>query len=138
MAAALDFSYDHPNYTLIRQSVHSAAVASGSIPALSFRSRVACVVTQITAILGGSLVGSTTIILTLLFNNSVAAVLTLEESINEFVGTFTMSANRTLTSFTDGYRVSANAALSGDTQVTVEYEYRIVPGSTFSLAAALT
>ena len=136
--AEISQSYDHPNYTTIRQHQAASAVASGSNPALGFRSQVACVVTQITAILGGSLVGSATVILTLLFNNSVAAILTLEESINEEIGTFTMSANRTLSSFTDGYRIMANAALTGDTQVHVEYQYRIVPGATFSLAAALT
>lgn len=131
-------SYDHPNYTVIRQHQATASSAAGALNALTFRSRVACVVTQITAIMGGSIVGTATVILTLLFNNSVAAVLTLEESINEFIGTFTMTANRTLTTFTDNYRVMASAALTADVHISVSYEYRIVPGSTFSLAAALT
>ena len=138
MAASLTMAYDDANYTLIRQSVHSAATttATANQPGLTFRSRVACVVTGISAILGGT-VSTTTLIITLLFNGSVAALLTLEESINEFVGTFTMAANRTLTSLTDRYEVGVGAGASAP-QITVVYEYRIVPGSTFSLAAALT
>ena len=135
---SIDQSYDHPNYTVMRIHQACAASAAGALPALTFRSRVACVVTQITAILGGSIVGTATVILTLLFNNSVAAVLTLEESINEYIGTFTMTANRTLTTFTDNYRVMANAALTADVHISVEYQYRVVPGSVFSLAASLT
>lgn len=136
--AALEFSYDHPNYTIIRQHMGSAATttATAAQHGLTFRSRVACVVTQITAILGGT-VSTTTLIITLLFNGSIAALLTLEESINEFIGTFTMTANRTLTSFTDRYEVGVGAGASAP-QLCVSYEYRIVPGSVFSLAAVLT
>ena len=105
--------YDHPNYTTTRIHQGHTASAAGALPALTFRSKVACVVTQISAILGGSIVGTATIILTLLFNNSVAAVLTLEESINEFIGTFTLTTNRTLTTYTDNFRIMAKAALSG-------------------------
>ena len=133
--AAMDFAYDHPNYTVMRQS-HQASASATSMPALSFRSRVACVVTQITAILTGTLPGTTTVILTLLFNNSVAAILTLEESINQNIGTFTLTANRTLSSFTDRFEVDANAAVSA-AYVAVCYEYRIVPGATYSLFAAI-
>jgi hypothetical protein len=134
---AIDFSYDHPNYTIIRQSCHSAATttAIAAQPGLTFRSRVACVVTQITAILGGT-VSTTTLIITLLFNNSVAALLTLEESINQTIGTFTLGANYTLTSFTDRFEVGVGAGASAP-YITVSYEYRIVPGSTFSLASAI-
>ena len=135
----IDFSYDHPNYTIIRQQTHStpdlAKVGMQNI--LTFRSRVACVVTQITAIVQGSLIPTATVILTLLFNGSIAAILTLEESINQTIGTFTMTALRTLTSFTDRYEVNLAATFSADSSVCVSYEYRIVPGSTFSLAAAL-
>lgn len=138
MVASVSMSYDDPNYTLIRQSVHSAATttATATQPGLTFRSRVACVVTGISAILGGT-VSTTTLIITLLFNGSIAALLTLEESINEFVGTFTMSANRTLASLTDRFEVGVGAGASAP-YITVVYEYRIVPGSTFSVAAALT
>lgn len=138
MAYAASFNYDHPNYTIIRQSVHSAATttATAAQHGLTFRSRVACVVTGISAILGGT-VSTTTLIITLLFNGSIAALLTLEESINEFVGTFTMSANRTLSSLTDRFEVGVGAGASAP-QITVVYEYRIVPGATFSLAAQLT
>lgn len=134
---SINMTYDDPNYTLIRQSIHSAATttATANQPGLTFRSRVACVVTQVSAILGGT-VSTTTLIITLLFNGSVAALLTLEESINEFVGTFTLGSNRTLTSLTDRFEVGVGAGASAP-QITVVYEYRIVPGSTFSLASAL-
>ena len=135
--ASVSMAYDDPNYTLIRQSIHSAATTTATTnqPGLTFRSRVACVVTQITAILGGT-VSTTTLIITLLFNGSVAALLTLEESINEFIGTFTLTANRTLSSFTDRFEVGVGAGASAPA-MTVVYEYRIVPGSTFSLYSAL-
>jgi len=136
--ASVSCSYSHPNYTIIRQSVHSAATttATANQPGLTFRSRVACVVTGISAILGGT-VSTTTLIITLLFNGSIAALLTLEESINEFAASFTMTANRTLTAFTDRYEVGVGAGASAP-YITVVYEYRVVPGATFSVAAALT
>lgn len=135
--ASITCAYDDPNYTIIRQSVHSAATTTATANAhgLTFRSRVACVVTQVTAILGGTL-STTTLIITLLFNGSVAALLTLEESINEVIGTFTLAANRTLTSFTDRFEVGVGAGASAP-QLVVCYEYRIVPGSTYSLYSAL-
>ena len=134
---SVTMSYDDPNYTLIRQSVHSAATttATANQPGLTFRSRVACVVTQVSAILGGT-VSTTTLIITLLFNGSVAALLTLEESINEFIGTFTLGTNRTLSSMTDRFEVGVGAGASAP-YISVVYEYRIVPGSTFSLYSAL-
>lgn len=135
----IDMSYDDPNYTVIRQhQAHTANLAKiGRQNELGFRSRVACVVTQITAIVQGSVVPTATVILTLLFNASVAAILTLEESLSQTIGTFTMTANRTLTSFTDNYAIDLAATFSADASVAVSYEYRIVPGATFSLAAAL-
>lgn len=136
--ASLDFSYDNENYTLIRQECKTGtSAAAGGIPALSFRSKVACVVTGIYAIVGGSLVMTASLILTLLFNNSVRAVLTLQSTINELAESFTLTANQTMTSMTDNFRVSSAAAYSADGEVTVVYEYRIVPGSTYSLIAAL-
>ena len=140
--ASKSMSYEDPNYTLIRQhQAHSAAGELGNIgikPGLTFRSRVAAVVTQISAIMQGSVVPSATVILTLLFNGSVAAVLTLEESINQTIGTFTLTANRTLTTFSDRFEVSTVASFSADASIAISYEYRIVPGSTFSLNAVLT
>ena len=132
-------NYDDANYTTIRQHTHSTTDLGkiGRHSELTFRSRVACVVTQISAIVQGSLVPTATVILTLLFNGSVAAILTLEESLSQTIGTFTMSALRTLTSFTDRYEIDLAATFSADASVCVSYEYRIVPGSTFSLAAAL-
>jgi len=126
--------YSSPNYTLIRQQSHTTAVAAaGILPALTFRSRVAAVVTGIGVVLNS--VSSVTLILTLLHNGSVAAVLTLSNSVNEVAREFTLTVNRTLTSITDRFEVSA-AKDKGD--ITVVYEWRIVPGATFSLNAALT
>lgn len=137
--ADLSFQYDHPNYTVIRQETKSTAdlLKIGMQSELTFRSHVACVVTQISATTGGSAVLSATLILTLLHNGSVAAVLTLEESLNTSVGVFTLTANRTLTAITDRFEVSTNSTLSGDCSVSVCYEYRIVPGSTYSLFGAI-
>ena len=133
--------YDHPNYTVIRQESKTTSQGSlallGLKPELTFRSKVACVVTQISATTGGSLVPSTTLILTLLHNGSVAAILTLEESLNTTAGVFTLAANRTLTAVTDRLEVSVNVTVSADAAVSVVYEYRIVPGSTYSLYTAI-
>lgn len=136
--ATLSDSYDSPNYTIIRQESKSSGVsAAGNQPGLTFRSKVACVVTGIYAIMGGSLAVTASMILTLLFNNSVRAVLTLQSTINELAESFTLTTNQTMTGMTDSFMVSTAAAYSADGIVTVIYEYRIVPGSTYSLNAAL-
>ena len=137
--AAVTMPYDHPTYTVIRQESKSSAVsAAGNQPGLMFRSKVACVVTGIYAIMGGSLAATTSMILTLLFNNSVRAVLTLQSTINELAESFTLTTNQTLTSLTDSFMVSTAAAYTADGIVTVVYEYKIVPGATYSLNAALS
>ena len=126
--------YGHQNYTVIRQQSHTTAVAAaGVLPTLTFRSRVAAVVTGIGVVLNS--VSSVTLILTLLMNGSIAAILTLSNSANEVAREFTLTVNRTLTSLTDRFEVSANKD-KGD--ITVVYEFRIVPGATYSLNAALT
>lgn len=131
--ATLSDQYDSPNYTVIRQNSHTTAVAaSGVQPTLTFRSRVAAVVTGIGVVLGSA--SSVSLILTLLHNGSVAAVLTLSNSANEVAREFTLAVNRTLTALTDRFEVSTNKD-KGD--VTVVYEFRIVPGSTYSLNAAI-
>lgn len=136
--ATMDMSYDHPTYTVMRQESKSSGVATaGNQAGLMFRSKVACVVTGIYAIMGGSLAVTASMILTLLFNNSVRAVLTLQSTINELAESFTLTTNQTMTSMTDSFMVSTAAAYSADGIVTVLYEYRIVPGSTYSLNAAL-
>lgn len=129
--------YSHPNYTVIRQNSKSSAVGSavGIIHGLSFRSRVAAVVTGIGAILE-SISGTGSLILTLTHNGSVMAILTLSNSANEVAREFTLTANRTLTAFTDRLQVSTPTHVTG--AVSVIYEYRIVPGSNFSLIAAIT
>ena len=140
--AATSFQYDHPSYTAMRQESKTTAFgelgSAGFKPCLTFRSRVACVVTQVSAVVGGSTVLSTTVILTLLHNGSVAAILTLEESLNLTNGVFTLTANRTLTALTDRLEISTNTTFSADAAITVVYEYRIVPGSTYSLFAAIS
>lgn len=136
--ASIEQSYSHPNYTLMRQECKTAGTSSaGNQAGLTFRSKVACVVTGIYAIMGGSLAATASMILTLLFNNSVRAVLTLQSTINELAESFTLTTNQTLTGMTDSFMVSTAAAYTADSQVTVIYEYRIVPGSTYSLNAAL-
>lgn len=136
--AGIDVSYDHPNYTTMRQECKTvAATNAGNQAGLTFRSKVACVVTGIYAIMGGSLAVTTSMILTLLFNNSVRAVLTLQSTVNELAESFTLTTNQTLTSMTDSFRVSSAAAYSADGEISVVYEYRIVPGSVYSLIAAL-
>lgn len=136
--ASANWSYDDPNYTLMRQEAKSSGVsAAGNQAGLTFRSKVACVVTGIYAIMGGSLAVTASMILTLLFNNSVRAILTLQSTINELAESFTLTTNQTLTGMTDSFMVSTAAAYTADGIVTVIYEYRIVPGSTYSLNAAL-
>jgi hypothetical protein len=136
--ASQSMSYDDPSYTVVRQECKTSAVsAAGNQPVLTFRSKVACVVTGIHAIMGGSLAVTASMILTLLFNQSVRAVLTLNSTINELAESFTLTTNQTLTSMTDSFTVSTAAAYSADGHVSVIYEYRIVPGSTYSLNAAL-
>ena len=140
--ASTSFQYDHPNYTVIRQECKNTSrgtlVDIGIQTDLTFRSHVACVVTQVSATTSGSAVTSATIILTLLHNGSVAAVLTLDESLNTTTGVFTLTANRTLTAITDRLEISQSASYSADVGVSVVYEYRIVPGSTYSLFAAIS
>lgn len=130
----IDASYDHPNYTTMRQEIMSTAVAAAGLQTgLTFRSRVAAVVTGIGAVLGSA--SSVTLILTLRFNNSIAAILTLSNSANEVARTFTLSTNYTLSSLTDRFEIDA-AKDKG--KVSVVYEYRIVPGSVYSVNAALS
>lgn len=136
--ASVSMNYDHPTYTVVRQECKTSTVsAAGNQANLTFRSRVACVVTGIYAIMGGSLAVTASMILTLLFNNSVRAVLTLQSTINELGESFTLTTNQTLTAMTDSFAVSTAAAYSADGHVSVIYEYKIVPGTTYSVNAAI-
>jgi len=129
----VDASYDHPNYTTMRQEIMSTAVAASGLQiALTFRSRVAAVVTGIGAVLGSA--SSVTLLLTLRFNNSIAAILTLSNSANEVARAFTLTTNYTLSSITDRFEIDA-AKDKG--KISVVYEYRIVPGSVYSINAAI-
>jgi hypothetical protein len=132
--ASLDFNYDHPTYTVMRQHIVSGAVAAaGTQPGLQFRSNVKAVVTKVAAVLGS--VSSATLILTLLHNGSIAAILTLSNSANEVAREFTLSVNRTLDTILDRFEISA-AKDKGD--VTIIYDYRISPGASFDLNAAIS
>lgn len=132
--AALEQNYDNPNYTLIRQHLATGQIAATGVQsALAFRSKVAAVVTGVFAIVQS--VGTGTLILTLLVDGSVAAILTLQNSINEGGQTFTLSANRTLAAMTGRIDISTPTHATGNIQV--EYQYRLVPASTFSVNAAI-
>lgn len=135
--ATTNFAYDHPNYTVMRQEVKAGVHTAGNVvqPLLTFRSRVACIVTGISVVLD-SIAGTATLILTLLHNGSVAAVLTLSNSANEVAREFTLSVNRTLTALTDRFEISCDD--HDDGTMTVVYQYKIVPGATYSLNAALS
>lgn len=133
--ASIDMSYDDPNYTVIRQHLATGQVAATGVQsALAFRSKVAAVVTGVFAIVQSVATG--TLILTLLVDGSVAAVLTLQNSINEGGQTFTLAANRTLAAMTGRIDISTPTHATGNVQV--EYQYRLVPASTFSVNAAIS
>lgn len=132
--ASHDLAYDDPNYTLIRQHLATGQVAATGVQsALAFRSKVAAVVTGVFAILQS--VGTGTLILTLTVDGSVAAILTLQNSVNEGGQTFTLAANRTLAAMTGRIDISTPTHVTGNLQV--EYQYRLVPVSTFSVNAAI-
>ena len=132
--ASIDQQYDHPNYTLIRQHLATGQIAATGVQqALAFRSKVAAVVTGVFAIVQS--VGTGTLILTLTVDGSVAAILTLQNSVNEGGQTFTLAANRTLAAMTGRIEISTPTHATGNVQV--EYQYRLVPGSTFSVNAAI-
>lgn len=136
--ATLQLNYDHPTYTTMRQESKSIApTAAGSQANLTFRSRVQCVVTGISAILGGSLTPTTTLILTILHNNSVMAIVTVTKTINESLAVATLTANRTLAAVTDSICVSTNAAVSADCVLSVIYEYKILPGQDYTIYSAI-
>jgi len=133
--ASISNRYDHPNYTQIRQEYKQHSVsATGKLAGLAFRTRVAAVVTGITAVLA-SIATTGSLILTLLINGSVAAILTLSNSANEVARAFTLTVNRTLTGITDRIEIGTPTHTTG--KVGVVYEYRIVPGSTYSLFGSL-
>lgn len=132
--ATIDNAYDHPNYAQIRQESKTHTVAATGVQhPLTFRSRVAAVVTGVFAVVG--VVATGTLILTLLVDGSVAAILTLQNSINEGGQAFTLAANRTLSAITSRIEIGTPTHATGT--VTVVYQYRVVPGSTFTLNAAL-
>jgi hypothetical protein len=136
--ATVQLNYDHPTYTGMRQETKSVAPAvAGSQAPLTFRSRVQCVVTGISAIIGGSLTPTTTLILTILHNNSVIAIVTVTKTINKALALATLTANRTLAAVTDSICVSTNAAVSADCVLSVIYEYKVLPGQDYTTFSAI-
>ncbi len=95
--------YDHPTFTIVRQEGRAVQIgAVAVIPLAGFRSKLKAIVTSVSAAVES--LASATIILTLLFNGSVAAVLTLTHSVNT-LKTFTLTANRTLDTMADNFAV---------------------------------
>jgi len=131
----VSMAYDNPNYTQIRQEnkTKHPITAVGVQHELTWRSHVAAVVTGIFVVLASAATGS--LILTLLMNGSVAAILTLCNTANTAVRTFTLTVNRTLAAMTDRIEIATPTHNTG--ALSVVYEYRIVPGSTYSLFGTL-
>jgi len=116
--------YDHPSFQVIRQEGRAVQIAAtGVMNGASFRSKLKAIVTGISAILNSA--GTGTLILTLLFNGSVAAVLTLNNTPNTAVGNFTLTSNRTLDALTDKFDVSVVTHATG--KIYVSYQYHITP-----------
>jgi hypothetical protein len=131
---SLDFNYDHPNYTVFRQhAVNCTNTTAGTQADLQFRSNVKAVVTKVGVVLGS--VSSVTLLITLLHNGSIAAILTLSNSANEVAREFTLSVNRTLDTILDRFDIST-AKDKG--KFMVVYDYRISPGSSYDLNAAIS
>lgn len=136
--ATVTHRYDHPSYTTIHTVNKSVApTAAGNQAALTFSTAVKSVVTRISAILRGSLTPTTTLILTILFNNSVAAILTVTKTVNETMATATLTSNRTLAAVTDYFMISTNAAVTADCIVDVIYEYKIAPAASWTTFGAI-
>lgn len=116
--------YDNPAFTVMRtESFQTAQVSNGVIPGVSFRSKLKAIVTNISVVMQS--VASKTHLLTLLFNGSNAALLTLQKSANKTVATFTLTANRTMNDLTDRFEVSAAVADKG--KMYFVFQYLIVP-----------
>lgn len=125
MTATVGMFYSDPNVTVIRQDQRNLQVAATGIQAAAtFRSRLKAVVTgahvQVTSAATGAH------IVTMLFNGSVAAILTLGNTENQNgPHTFTLSANRTLNDITDRIQLAVPTHNTGNLDVV--YEYYLVP-----------
>lgn len=116
--------YDHPSFRILRTAGRSLQIAATGVQVgASFRSKLKAIVTGIFAIVNSAATG--TIILTLLFNGSVAAVLTLGNTANQNNAGFTLTSNRTLNDMTDKFDISVVTHATG--KIYVEYQFHIVP-----------
>lgn len=123
MTTRQNIPYDHPAFAVVMQEGRAAQIAAtGIVPLAGFRSKLKAIVTNISAVV--SSLATATVILTLEFNGSVAAILTLTNSVNT-LSTFTLTANRTLDTMADKFNVSTPTHETG--QIYVIYQYHIVP-----------
>lgn len=115
--------YDSPSFTVTRVDGRSIQIAAlGVLLNAQFRSKLKCLVTGIDVILASA--GTLTQILTLLFNGSVAALLTLAATANQNPASFPLTSNYELDTLADRFEISAGTATTG--QIYVVYQYRIV------------
>jgi len=123
MTTRQNIPYDSPTFTVVRQEGRAAQIAAtGVIPLAGFRSKLKAIVTGISALVASLATG--TVILTLEFNGSAAAILTLLNTVNT-LSTFTLTANRTLDTMADHLEVSTPTHATG--QIHVVYQYHLVP-----------
>lgn len=116
--------YDNPTFLIVREAARLISIAAtGNQRAANFRSKLKALVTSITAIVESA--GTATHILTLLFNGSVAAILTIGNTANANISTFTLSTNYTMADMTDLFQVSSGVNSTG--KVYVIYQYKILP-----------
>ncbi len=123
MTTRQNMPYDHSAFTVVMEEGRAAQIgATGVVPLAGFRSKLKAIVTSISAVVSSLATG--TVILTLEFNGSVAAILTLTNSVNT-LSTFTLTANRTLDTMADHFNVSTPTHATG--QIYVIYQYHVVP-----------
>lgn len=115
--------YDHPTHTIQRDDGRSIQIAAlGVLLGAQFRTKLRALVTNISVILASA--GTVTQVLTLLFNGSVAAILTLGATANQNPADFTLTSNYDMATLADRFEISSGAATTG--QIYVVYQYRII------------
>lgn len=116
--------YDHPTFLTLHEEHRAIALTNTNTVqrGATFRSALRCLVTNIYVILQS--VASKSQILTLLFNGSVAAVLTLGNTINQNIASFTLAINYEFATMVDRFEISPAANDAG--KIYVIYQYRIV------------
>lgn len=124
MSATRVLRYDHPSFQVVHQSQRQLSVAATGVQkAATFRSALKAIVTNIYAMVESA--GTASAILTLLFNASIAAILTLGNTANQNIVGFTLTANRTMDTLADFFQVSVGNNATGE--IAIVYQYHIVP-----------